>query len=138
MPLHLVELTVQALTERGVELDGAKIAVLGVAYLEDSDDTRNTPAVPVIEAFQERCASVVAHDPYVRQLDGYELTRDLEPALRGADAAVIVTKHRPYYELDLDWLKQTMRTPILVDGRNVFDGKTVRAAGFTYRAIGKA
>jgi UDP-N-acetyl-D-mannosaminuronic acid dehydrogenase len=137
MPLHLADMTFQALTEQGVDLDGAKIAVLGVAYLEDSDDTRNTPAIVVIEALQEKCGSVAAHDPYVRELDGYELTRDLEMALRGADAAVIVTKHRPYYDLDLSWLKETMRTPILVDGRNVFDAGTARAAGFTYRAIGK-
>jgi UDP-N-acetyl-D-mannosaminuronic acid dehydrogenase len=137
MPLHLADMTLQALTEREVVLDRAKVAILGVAYLEDSDDTRNTPAIAVIEALQEKCGSVVAHDPYVRELDGYELTRDLEMALRGADAAVIVTKHRPYYDLDLSWLRETMHTPILIDGRNVFDGGTVRAAGFVYRAIGK-
>jgi UDP-N-acetyl-D-mannosaminuronic acid dehydrogenase len=137
MPQHLAELAVQALAERGVALDRARIAVLGVAYLEDSDDTRNTPAIPLIEALQERGARVVAHDPYVRDLEGYELTRDLELALKDADAVVIVTRHRQYYELSLAWLKETMRTPILVDGRNVFDAAAVRAAGFTYRAIGK-
>jgi UDP-N-acetyl-D-mannosaminuronic acid dehydrogenase len=137
MPLHLAELTVQALTERDVDPDQAKIAVLGVAYLEDSDDTRNTPAAPVIEMLQKHCASVAAHDPYVRELEGYELTRNLELALAHADAAVIVTKHKQYFDLDLAWLRDTMRTPILIDGRNVFDAATVRAAGFTYKAIGK-
>ncbi len=137
MPLHLVELTEQALNERGVHIAQAKIAVLGVAYLEDSDDTRNTPAAPVIEALQRKGATVVAHDPYVRELEGYELTRNLEQALRQADAAVIVTKHKPYFALDLAWLREVMRTPILVDGRNVFEAATVRAAGFTYKAIGK-
>jgi len=137
MPLHLATLTRQALVERGMALDGAKVAVLGVAYLEDSDDTRNTPAIPAIEALQATNASVVAHDPYVRELDGYELTRDLELALRGADAVVIVTRHRPYYDLDLAWLKKIMRTPVVIDGRNVLDARAVRAAGFTYRAIGK-
>jgi len=137
MPLHLVDLTMQALAERGVASDGAKVAVLGVAYLEDSDDTRNTPAMAVIDALQHKGASVVAHDPYVRELDGYELTRDLDLALQGADAAVIVTRHRVYYGLDLARLKGIMHTPVLVDGRNVFDGEQVRAAGFTYKAIGK-
>jgi len=118
-------------------LDGAKVAVLGVAYLEDSDDTRNTPATAVIDALQHKGASVVAHDPYVRELDGYELTRDLDVALQGADAAVIVTRHRAYYEMDLARLKRIMRTPVLVDGRNVFDAESGVGAGFTYKAIGK-
>jgi len=137
MPLHLVELTVQGLAERGVKPEGARVAVLGVAYLEDSDDTRNTPAVPVIEALQARGARVVAHDPYVRELEGYELTRNLELTLQGADAAVVVTRHRQYCDLDLTWLKGLLRTPVLVDGRNVFDAAATRAAGFTYKAIGK-
>jgi UDP-N-acetyl-D-mannosaminuronic acid dehydrogenase len=137
MPVHLVDLALQALRERGREPKGARVAVLGVAYLEDSDDTRNTPAISVIDALQERGATVVAHDPYVRELDGYELTRDLEQALQGADAAVIVTKHKQYSDLDLTWLGQTMRTPILIDGRNMYCGAIVRGAGFTYRAIGK-
>ena len=137
MPQHVVDLVVKALTEEGIALDRARVAVLGVAYLEDSDDTRNTPAVPVIEAIQDKGASVVAHDPYVRDLEGYELTRDLEMALRDADAAVLVTKHREYFDLDLARLKEMMRTPILVDGRNVFDAAAGRAAGLTYKAIGK-
>jgi UDP-N-acetyl-D-mannosaminuronic acid dehydrogenase len=137
MPLHLAGLTIQALSEQGLTLEEAKIAVLGVAYLEDSDDTRNTPAIPLIEVLQDRCASVVAHDPYVRDLDGYELTRDLAMALAHADVAVIVTKHKEYYDLDLAWLRETMRTPILVDGRNVFQAQRVRAAGMIYRAVGK-
>jgi UDP-N-acetyl-D-mannosaminuronic acid dehydrogenase len=128
---------VQALAEQGMDPAGAKVTVLGVAYLEDSDDTRNTPAIPLIDALQEKNASVAAHDPYVRELDGYELTRNLEMALKDADAVVIVTAHRQYYDLDLAWLRETMRTPVLVDGRNVFDAETVRAAGFTYEAIGK-
>lgn len=137
MPLHLADLAVKAMAERGISPEAARVTVLGVAYLEDSDDTRNTPAVPVIEALQAQGARVVAHDPYVRELEGYELTRNLEMALQDADAAVLVTRHHQYGELDLAWLKATMRTPILVDGRNLFDAATVRAAGFTYKAIGK-
>ncbi len=155
MPYHLADLTVQALAEQGIALDGARITVLGVAYLEDSDDTRNTPAVPLINALLEKGARVVAHDPYVRQLNGVdllgpaELTRNLEMALNDIDAVVIVTKHRQYYDLDLAWLKDTMqpaptpesglesRMPILIDGRNVFNAVTARAAGLAYKAIGK-
>jgi UDP-N-acetyl-D-mannosaminuronic acid dehydrogenase len=137
MPLHLARLATEALAERQVAPEGARAVVLGVAYLEDSDDTRNTPAVPLIEALQEQGASVVAHDPYVRELGGYELTRDLELAVRGADVAILVTKHRLYHDLDLSWLRGQMRTPILIDGRNVYDADQVQDAGLTYKAIGK-
>ena len=137
MPRHLAELAMEALAEQGRDLDGARITVLGVAYLEDSDDTRNTPALPLIDELQDRGSIVVAHDPYVRQLDGYELTRNEQMALAGADAAVLVTRHKQYYDLDLDWLKKTMRTPILIDGRNVFDAATVRTEGIVYKGIGK-
>ncbi len=137
MPLHLADMVERALQQQGASLAGSKILILGVAYLEDSDDKRNTPAGPLIDALQERGASVVAHDPYVRELDGYELTRHLEQAAQGADAAVLVTRHRPYLQLDLGWLRARMRRPILVDGRNAFDAAALQAAGWTYLAIGK-
>ena len=162
MPLHMVELIEGALAEAGVEVAGAKVAVLGVAYLEDSDDTRNTPAAPLAALLRARGAQVMAHDPYVRERDwvesggeGIPLTRDLAEALRGADCAAIVTRHREY----VDWANQMvgeqagnsqstirnpqseiwglMRTPVVVDGRNVFDGEVCRQNGVVYRGIGK-
>ncbi len=172
MPGHMAELTKEALADAGRSLKGSRIAVLGVAYLEDSDDTRNTPAVPLIRALLARGAEVVAHDPYVRQeewlqlpgsmlalspAEGFqvELMRDLTEALRGADAAVIVTRHREYVELangqiskstnpqigksagGLAWMKELMRTPVIVDGRNVFDRRVCEQSGFVYRGVGK-
>jgi UDP-N-acetyl-D-mannosaminuronate dehydrogenase len=65
------------------------------------------------------------------------LTRDLDEALLGADCLVLVTKHQMYFELDLEQVKESMRTPVIVDGRNVFDGGACREAGFVYRGIGK-
>ena len=146
MPLHMVKLIEDALAEAGMKLAGAKVAVLGVAYLENSDDTRNTPAVPLVALLEERGAAVVAHDPYVREADwqlalgsGSKtlLTRELEEALRGADCAVVVTKHRQYKGLDLSWARELMRSPLLVDGRDVFTAQACERAGFVYRGVGK-
>jgi UDP-N-acetyl-D-mannosaminuronic acid dehydrogenase len=108
MPLHMAHLVKEALAEAGRPLAGARVAVLGVAYLEDSDDTRNTPAVPLIRALLERGAEVIAHDPYVREREWQlawdgggpaPLVQELGTALRDADCTVVVTRHREYVEL---------------------------------------
>jgi len=137
MPAQMARLVEEALAEVGKEVKGARVAVLGIAYLEDSDDVRNTPAQPLINTLRARDASVIAHDPFVWGYEGGELTRDLDEALRGADCLALVTKHQKYFGLDLEQVKALMRTPIIVDGRNVFSAKSCREAGFIYRGIGK-
>ena len=139
MPAHLFGLVVEGLQESGVELSQAKVAVLGVAYLENSDDTRNTPASTLVESLTAQGAQVIAHDPHVRphEFTQAEVLKDIWEVLAGADAAALVTRHREYLDLDLNRVAEVMRTPILVDGRNVFDPESVRAAGFSFRAIGK-
>jgi len=137
MPDHMVRLVEEALAEARREVKGSRVAVLGIAYLEDSDDIRNTPAQPLINALRARGASVIAHDPFVWGYEGEELTRDLDEALRGSDCLALVTKHQMYFELDLEHVKGLMRTPVIVDGRNVFSAKAYREAGFIYRGIGK-
>lgn len=137
MPDHMVRLVEEALAEAGREVKGSRAAVLGIAYLEDSDDIRNTPAQPLINTLRARGASVIAHDPFVWGYEGEELTRDLDEALRGADCLALVTKHQMYFELDLEHVKGLIRTPVIVDGRNVFSAKACREAGFVYRGIGK-
>ena len=127
----------ESLEEKGVELPDAKIVILGVAYLENSDDTRNTPAYSLIANLSAYGTEIIAHDPYVRDFPEAELTKDLMGAAKGADALLLVTKHAEYYEMDLSKLKKTMRTPIIVDGRDVVDPKKAADAGFVYKGIGK-
>jgi UDP-N-acetyl-D-mannosaminuronic acid dehydrogenase len=145
MPSHMYDLIERELANNCKQLTGSKIAILGVSYLENSDDTRNTPAAPLTRLLIAGGASVVAHDPYVRISDwrrelgeGYHvlLTKDLDDALDGADCAVIVTKHHEYCDLAPDRLRSAMRTPIVVDGRNVFVKSEARAAGFAYLGVG--
>jgi UDP-N-acetyl-D-mannosaminuronic acid dehydrogenase len=139
MPLHLCNLIEAGLAERGVPLKEAKVALLGVAYLENADDVRNTPAYDVVRELGAHGVEIIAHDPHVRPEDfpQAELTRDLEAALTGADCAAIITKHEMYHDLDLDLVKRVMRTPFIVDGRNVLRTHQVVGAGILYKAIGK-
>ena len=139
MPIHLADLVENALQAQGVSIQDATITILGVAYLEDSDDTRNTPAAILSAALQSRGAFVKLHDPYVREWEfsQQEVEKDIMTAVKDSNCLALVTKHSEYFSLNLDEIKKIMKTPIIVDGRNVFDMKEVQKNGFEYRCIGK-
>ena len=132
MPLHMVELTMTALEEAGVEIEQARVAVLGFAYLEDSDDTRNSPSLVVIERLDELGAEVVIHDPWVHDYRG-----DLLETVYGCDAVIVMVKHRAYRELNLAELKAVLNHPVLIDGRHVFTPEQAKEQGFNYRGVGQ-
>ena len=143
---HMAFLIVEALAEAGRELARAKVVLLGVAYLENTDDTRNTPAAALVKLLLTSGAEVVVHDPYVQEADwrralgkGAEvpLTDNLWEVLDGADCAALVTRHREYQALDLRRVKAVMRTPVLVDGRDVFRAESCRRVGIVCKGVGK-
>jgi len=131
MPHHMVDLTVEALEEAGVSIDEAKVAVLGYAYLENSDDTRNSPSAVLVEELRELGAEVVIHDPYVADYQG-----DLQERVQGCDALVVMVAHDDYRALDLADLQAAVGHATIVDGRHVFPASQARAAGWTYRGVG--
>ena len=136
MPSHMAELLEDALNEAGKKLTNAKIAILGVAFLENSDDTRNTPAKPLYEILVKKSAKPMLHDPYVREFE-LPFTKNLNEVLTDADAITIVTKHKDYVNLDLQSIKNKIRTPIIVDGRNIYQKKECENLGFIYKGVGK-
>jgi UDP-N-acetyl-D-mannosaminuronic acid dehydrogenase len=136
MPKHVADLVEDALAENGKKLKGAKIAILGVAFIENSDDTRNTPSVTLYAELKKRGAKPVLHDPIVRNFD-LPFTNDLDKALTNADAVILSTKHKEYLKLDLSRLKKKLATPVLIDGRNAFTEDAALEAGLTYRGVGK-
>ncbi|NHI82909.1 MAG: nucleotide sugar dehydrogenase [Candidatus Thorarchaeota archaeon] len=139
MPIHMADLIENALASRGVSIHNARVTILGLAYLEDSDDTRNSPAATLVGALQAKGAEIVLHDSYVREWDlgPQEIERNLMKAVKDSDCLALVTKHKEYFELDFDGIKAEMRTPTIVDGRNVFDAREIESKGFEYRCIGK-
>jgi UDP-N-acetyl-D-mannosaminuronic acid dehydrogenase len=130
MPLHMADLVVDALREAGRDIKGARVAVLGYAYLENSDDTRNTPSEPLVARLRELGAEVVIHDPYVPAY-----MSDWQELVAGADAAVVMVAHDEYSAIDPATLKAALRTPVLVDGRHVF--AAARLDGLVYRGVGQ-
>ena len=143
MPEHMVELLEDALKVVD-KFDNLKIALMGVAYKADCDDTRNTPTEKIILFLKRRYHShnleYIAHDPWVRERDykETELTDDINTAIKDADVLIFATNHKQYYSINLDELKEGMRNkPIIIDGRNIFDKETVESKGFIYRKIGE-
>ena len=136
MPVHVVDLVEDALAEHGKKLKGAKVAILGVAFLENSDDTRNTPSATIYAELKKRGAKPVLHDPIVRDFD-LPFTRDLDEVLTSADAVVLSTKHKVYLNLNLGEMRRKLATPVLVDGRNAFTMEAATMVGLTYRGVGK-
>ncbi|MCQ1535111.1 nucleotide sugar dehydrogenase [Methanosarcina sp. KYL-1] len=139
MPLHMYNLTAAALEKAGKKMEGAKIAMLGWAFIKDSDDARNTPSEPFRDLCLEAGAKVAVHDPYVRSYPGVEISEEPEEVLRNADAAVVFTGHSMYFALGPEKLKEFMEKarPVVVDGRNVVDPDAFIEAGFVYRGIGR-
>jgi len=137
MPLHMVELIKECFKETKKDLKKSKISIFGLAYLANSDDTRNTPAIPIIEKLKENEANVVIHDSYVKKFDEGNITDSIDEALKGSDCLVLVTAHDEYKKINLKKIKKLMRTPIIVDGRNLFSKEECEKEGFVYRGIGK-
>jgi UDP-N-acetyl-D-mannosaminuronic acid dehydrogenase len=139
MPVHMALLIEDALNAQGLAIHDANITVLGAAYLENSDDTRNTPAATLVSVLESKGATVTIHDPHVREWEfgTHEMERNLNTAVTNSDCLALVTRHREYTQLDLESIKKLMRTPTFVDGRNVLTEEVATAKGFEYRAIGK-
>ena len=143
MPKHMVELMEDVFREKHMLVDNIKVAFLGVSYKADTDDTRNTPTENVIKTLRSRYHShniiYIAHDPYVKSRDykTTELTNDFNKAVMDADVLMFTTNHKEYYHIDLDDLRKRVRTPIIIDGRNIFTKKIVERHGFIYRKIGE-
>ncbi len=139
MPQHMVHLTVEGLGRAGKSPEGANVALLGWAFIQNSDDTRNTPAEPYLAAMEEAGATVRVHDPFVDNYPGIEVSHDLDATLAGADAVVIFTGHHHYLALDPARVKELSgrEHPVIVDGRNVVDPDAFIRAGFIYKGIGR-
>ena len=139
MPAHMFRLTKEGLERAGVSLKGAKIALLGWAFLANSDDTRNTPSEPYRDLLLKEGAEVRVHDPYVAEYPGVPLVPFVEEALEGADAIAIFAGHHQYRTLQAPVLKQLSgkKHPVIVDGRNLVDPDTYIREGFVYKGIGR-
>jgi UDPglucose 6-dehydrogenase len=127
----------------GGNVRGRKIALWGLAFKPGTDDLREAPALVTIEDLLAAGASIAAADPIAlpaaRKLLGarVDLLQNNYQCAEGADALALVTEWRDYRRPNFERLHGLMRTPVLIDGRNIWEPAEVRAAGFTYYGVGR-
>jgi len=128
-------------TAMGGSVEGKTIAVLGVTFKPNTDDMRDSPALDIVPALLAMGAKVQAFDP-----EGHEARRMLSDvdfkdgpyeAVEGADVMVLLTEWNQFRALDLDRVKALMRSPVVVDLRNVYRPEEMRQRGFTYASVGR-
>lgn len=126
----------------GGEAAGKRVAVLGVSFKEDTDDMRDSAALDLIPALQQAGMRVTAHDP-VAMKNAAAMLADVTwcdtpyRCVDGADVCVVLTSWNAFRGLDLSAMAQSMRTPVMVDLRNLYSADHANAAGFDYYSIGR-
>ena len=124
-------------------LKGRTIALWGLAFKPKTDDMREAPAIVIVQQLLEHGAKVQAYDPeaqrVARSIFGNKISYASKSydALKGADALVIVTEWHEFREPDFARMRKLMRSPVIFDGRNIYEPQQMKAHGFTYSSIGR-
>ena len=135
-------LVVDKLDEPLGGLSDRVIGLLGLAFKPNTDDIREAPSLDIARLLLARGASVRAYDPAAMDrsraiLPEVDYRRDAYAVADGADGLIVVTEWNEFRNLDLARIKRSMRKPVLVDGRNIYDPAQMRELGFEYRGIGR-
>ena len=132
---------IQKLEKHLGSLRGKRIALLGLAFKPNTDDMREAPSIVLASRLLAEGAEVRGWDPVAKPGDllaGVDISDSVLEAVTGADAAVVVTEWAELGVLARDEVRSAMRTPLIIDGRNLLDPAQARAAGFAYEGIGRA
>jgi UDPglucose 6-dehydrogenase len=152
-PTQIIEAVVAANEARKIQMadkissafggvSGKKIAILGLTFKPNTDDMRDAPSLVIVPRLQSAGAIIRAYDPEGRQEAEKLLTIDFAAsaydALEGADGVVILTEWNEFRALDLAKVKATLKTPLLVDLRNIYQPALMEQAGFKYISVGRS
>jgi UDPglucose 6-dehydrogenase len=146
--VHVNAARKQAMVDRivsacGGSVRGKSIALLGLAFKANTDDMREAPSLVIVSGLQKAGAKLRAYDPAARRqarrwLPELDTVADVYTCLDGADAAVIVTEWDEFKTLDLEKAKRALRSPVVIDLRNMYQPGDMASRGFTYISIGRS
>jgi UDPglucose 6-dehydrogenase len=126
----------------GGSVKGKRIGLLGLAFKPNTDDMRDAPSIDISNALLAAGAQVRGYDPVARRtaaplMPAVEICDDAYVMADGCDALVIVTEWNEFKQLDLEKIKESLKSPVIYDGRNIYDPVLMKEMGFAYRAIGR-
>src|SRR5262249_2426391 len=123
-------------------LKDKRIGVLGLAFKQNTDDVRMSPAIELCHRLQKEGASLTVYDPKAMEkaravVKEGTVAKDMDSVAEGCDALVIATEWEEFKKLDLDRVRKSLTHPILFDGRNLFDSAEMERLGFIYKSVGR-
>lgn len=135
-------LMVKKLKEVYPDLNGRHFAVWGLAFKPKTDDIREAPSIDIIRELLQNGATVSAFDPVVKDsfkahFPGIQLGSDPYSIIKGADALLLITEWNAFRDLDFERVKSLMKTPVIIDGRNIYEKDEIESKGFTYLSFGR-
>lgn len=138
--LKMVDKIVKAMDR---DVKGSVISFLGLAFKPNTDDMREAPSIEIVNKLQEMGAVIQAFDPAAMEeskkyFKNIKYCDDPYQAISGSDACVLITEWNQFRKMDLQKIKELMRSPVFVDLRNVYDEEQMKEAGFKYACVGRA
>jgi UDPglucose 6-dehydrogenase len=126
----------------GGSLKGKTVGMLGLAFKPNTDDMRDAPSIDIASELNASGAKVRAYDPVAMEvarplLPAVEFHEDPYDMARGCDALIVVTEWNEFKQLDLEKIKGLLKSPVIFDGRNIYDPKMMKEMGFKYRSVGR-
>src|SRR5437762_7626641 len=123
-------------------LKDKRLGVLGLAFKQNTDDVRLSPAIELCHRLQKEGARLRVHDPQAMEkakavLNDVTYVPDMNKVADGCDALVIATEWPEFKKLDLEYARKVLTHPILFDGRNLFDAQEMERLGFIYKSVGR-
>jgi UDPglucose 6-dehydrogenase len=138
-PQRMVEKIVKVL---GGEVAGKTIGILGLSFKPNTDDLRESPALAIITALQQRGAKIKAYDPVAmpaaqQVLHDVQYCPDAYATCAGSDALVLATEWNQFRALDMERVRSLLQAPVVIDLRNVYEPETMHRLGLQYAAVGR-
>jgi len=124
------------------DLKDKKIGILGLAFKPNTDDMRFAPSIEIIQWLKNKGAKIKAYDPQSMEkakkvIEGIEYMQDIYSVAQDADILIVVTDWNEFKEIDFGKIKKIMKSPVIIDARNIYDPQKVRNLGFTYMGVGR-